>query len=64
MNVRLRRNTDAEEAAIQRGIAADPDSPELTDEFFANNRPASEVLPPEMYAELIQPAQRGLGKQR
>ena len=45
--------TDAEEAAIQRGIAADPDSPELGDDFFANARPAGEVMPPEVYAELV-----------
>ena len=29
MQVRDRRNTPEEEAAIQRGIALDPDSPEL-----------------------------------
>ncbi len=41
--------TDEEEAAIQAGIAADPDNPELTDEELANLRPAREVLPPELY---------------
>ena len=31
-----------EEAAINAGIAADPDNPELTDEDFARMRPAME----------------------
>jgi uncharacterized protein (DUF4415 family) len=37
--------TDEEEAAIQRGIAADPDAPEWTDEDFARARPAREAVP-------------------
>jgi uncharacterized protein (DUF4415 family) len=45
--------TAAEEARIQAGIAADPDNPELTDEDFARMRPASEVLPPELYQRLV-----------
>ncbi|MFC7557500.1 hypothetical protein ACFQU7_42690 [Pseudoroseomonas wenyumeiae] len=36
--------TDAEEAAIQHGIAADPENPEWTEEDFARARPAAEVL--------------------
>lgn len=52
----------AEDAAINAGIAADPDNPELTDEFFKNARPAAEVLPPELYAQLT--AQRGRGRPR
>ena len=36
---------DGEEAAIQAGIAADPDTWELTDEDFAGMRPAAEVDP-------------------
>ena len=36
--------TEAEDKAINEGIAADPDSPELGAEFFANARPAAEVL--------------------
>ncbi|MEY4983303.1 MAG: hypothetical protein RIR62_1569 [Pseudomonadota bacterium] len=31
--------SDEEEAAINRGIALDPDSPEMTDEDFARLRP-------------------------
>jgi uncharacterized protein (DUF4415 family) len=39
----------------------DDENPELTDERIANLRPASEVLPPELYARLVarQPGQRG-----
>jgi uncharacterized protein (DUF4415 family) len=45
MTRKLRLNTDEEEAAIQRGIALDPDNPEWTEEDFRNARPASEVIP-------------------
>ncbi len=43
--------TDEEEAAINRGIALDPDSPELTEKDWRRTRPASEVVPDlvEMY---------------
>jgi uncharacterized protein (DUF4415 family) len=50
MRLKLRRNTLEEEAAIQRGIAADPDAPEWTDADFAAARPAAEVMPPEFTA--------------
>ena len=50
--------SDEEEARIQAGIAADPDNPEITEEQFARMRPASEVLPPELYAKLV----RGPGR--
>lgn len=36
--------TDEEEAAINAGIAADPDNPELTEEDFARMRPHAEVM--------------------
>ena len=45
MKVRIRRNTPEEEAAIQRGIAQDPDNPEWTAEDFARARPARETHP-------------------
>lgn len=41
-----------EEAQINAGIAADPDTWESTDEEIARARPAIEVLPPEIYAGL------------
>jgi uncharacterized protein (DUF4415 family) len=37
--------SDAEEAAIQRGIAADPENPEWTEKDFASARSAAEVVP-------------------
>ncbi len=45
----VRHISDEEEARIQAAIAADIDSPELTDEELANMRPATEVLPPEFF---------------
>lgn len=56
--------TDAEEAAIQNGIARDRDNPEWTKKDFARARPAKEVLPPELYAafEKRKRGQRGPGK--
>jgi uncharacterized protein (DUF4415 family) len=50
MKRRFDRNTPEEEAAIQRGIDADPDAPEWTDEDFARARSAREVHP-EIVAE-------------
>ncbi len=44
--------TDEEEAAIQRGIALDPDNPEWTGEDFKHARPAAEMLPRDVYREL------------
>jgi uncharacterized protein (DUF4415 family) len=37
--------TDAEDAAINAGIAADPDTKEWSDTDFASARAASEILP-------------------
>ena len=64
MRAKVRPNTPEEEDAIQRGIAQDPDHPELDDAFFANARPAREVMPPEVYKHLAegQQRQRGPGK--
>jgi uncharacterized protein (DUF4415 family) len=45
--------TKAEDAAIRSGIAKDADARELDDEWFANAQPASDVLPPEIYAALL-----------
>ncbi len=54
----IRRPTDEEEPRIQAGIEADPANPEWTDEDFARARPASEVLPPALYAALTRPRGR------
>ncbi|GGC66845.1 hypothetical protein GCM10011504_51030 [Siccirubricoccus deserti] len=45
MAPKYRLPTAEEEAAIQRGIAEDPDNPEWTDADFAAARPAVEVVP-------------------
>jgi uncharacterized protein (DUF4415 family) len=42
---RHRRLTAAEEAAIQKRIAADPDAPEATDAELAQARPFAEAFP-------------------
>jgi len=39
------RITDDEKAAIQRGIASDPDAPEVSSAEMAKFRPAHEMLP-------------------
>ena len=49
--------SDEEEAAIQRGIAEDPDNPEWTEEDFKNARPFVEVFP-----ELAESIRRGRGR--
>ena len=49
--------TDKEEEAIQVGIANDPDSFELDDEWFRRARPASEVHP-----ELVKQWRQAEGK--
>ena len=51
--------TDEEEAEIQRHIAEDPDTWELTDEDWARARPAIEVHP-----ELVEWSLRRRGKQK
>ena len=45
--------TRDEDAAINAGIAADDDSPELGEQWFAQARPASEVFAPATYAALV-----------
>lgn len=60
MPQKLRMPTDEEEAAIQRGIAQDPDNPEWTEEMFAQARPAAEVMGEATVRSLM----RGRGPQR
>ncbi len=45
--------TPEEDVAINAGIAADPDSRELDDKWFAEAKPASEAFAPEVYAALL-----------
>ena len=45
--------TPEEDAAINAGIAADPDSRELDDKWFAQAKPASEAFSPGTYAALV-----------
>jgi uncharacterized protein (DUF4415 family) len=40
----IRMNTPEEEESIQRGIAADPDAREWTDEDFTRAKPSCEML--------------------
>ena len=54
--------TPEEDAAINAGIAADPDARELDAEWFLKTKPASAVLPPEMYATLVAKRPRGRPK--
>ena len=54
--------TPHEDAAINASIAADPESRELTGEWFAKAKPASEALPPPMYAALLAKRPRGRPK--
>lgn len=48
-----------EEAAIRAGIAADPDTMELDEEWFANARPVSEAHP-----QVVEAYRRRRGKQK
>jgi uncharacterized protein (DUF4415 family) len=57
--VDLTPHSDEEEARIQAGIAADPDTFEWTDEDFARARPAHEVMSPELLAALKNARYRG-----
>ena len=59
MKQSIRRNTPEEEAAIQRGIDADPDAQEWTEEMHARAQPAAEVIPATIYAEMTAPRRRG-----
>ena len=61
---KLVRPTDKEEAAIQRGIAQDPDNPEWTDEDFQNARPAREVMPAMVDSLMAEQRRRARGPQK
>jgi uncharacterized protein (DUF4415 family) len=55
---KMRMLSDEEEARVQRGIAADPDNPEWTEEDFKNARPFAEVFPD------LAASRRGRGPQK
>jgi uncharacterized protein (DUF4415 family) len=59
MTKRRQTLSDAEEARIQPGIAADPDNLELTAEQIAATRPFAEVFP-----ELAESIRRSRGRPR
>lgn len=59
MKRRLEPHSDEEEAAIQRGIAQDPDNPEWTEEDFREARPAIEMVP-----DIVEAWRRSRGKQK
>ena len=60
MPPKLKRPSAVEDAAVQRGIAADPDNPEWTAAEFAAARPAAEVVPAVVAAQ----ARRTRGPQK
>lgn len=51
--------TPEENAAVKAGIAADPDTFELDEEWFARARPAEEVVP-----DLVEKYRRHLAEQQ
>ncbi len=55
--------SDAEEARIQAGIAADPDNPELTEADFARARPFAEAQP-ELLRMILQARERRPAQER
>ena len=55
---KTRVRSDAEEARIRRGIAADPDNPEWTARDFRRAKPFAEVFP------ALAESRRGRGPQR
>jgi len=56
--------TDEEDAEIQRGIDADPEAYELTEEDFSRMRPASEVMPAKIYKKLTRGKQKAPTKEK
>jgi uncharacterized protein (DUF4415 family) len=63
MNKKIRMPSLEEDAEINAGIAADPDTFELTEANFARARPAAEALPKQVYAELTKRRGRPPGEE-
>ena len=56
--------TKAEDERINRGIAADPDTFEASDEDFARARPAKDVLPKALYEAAVKRRRGQRGPQK
>jgi uncharacterized protein (DUF4415 family) len=54
--------TDQEGAMLTAAALSDADNPPLTDEQLSQMRPASEVLPPELFAGLVAMSKGGRPK--
>ena len=54
--------TPDEDAAIHAGMTADADAHELDEQWFTEAKPASEVLPTDVYATLVAKRPRGRPK--
>ena len=52
-NFLIQKPTQAEDALIKAGIAADPDTFELSDEWFDKAKPAKDFFPPETFDALV-----------
>lgn len=62
MRAKVKMPTAAEDRRINRGIAQDPDTFEVTTEHMARAKSASDTIPPHLYARLTSPRRRGPGK--
>ena len=49
----IQKPTKAEDALINEGITADPDSFELSDEWFDKAKPAKDFFPPETFKAIV-----------
>ena len=49
----IQKPTKEEDALINAGIAADPDSFELTDEWFEKAKQSKDFFPPETFKALV-----------
>ena len=49
----IQKPTKVEDALINEGITADPDSFELSDEWFDKAKPAKDFFPPETFKAIV-----------
>jgi uncharacterized protein (DUF4415 family) len=64
MDRKLKTPSKAEDKKINKGIQSDPDTFEASDEDFAKARPASEVLPSNVYQEAVKRRRGQRGSQK